>query len=66
MVVANLLAAPGKVTVTERAIHVRLAPAANRAEKAALRQMLIAVNDRKLTLPGDPKRLPLVFDLQVS
>lgn len=66
MVVANLLAAPGKVTVTERAIHVRLAPAANRAEKEALRQMLIAVSDRKLTLPGDPKRLPLVFDLQVS
>lgn len=65
-IVANLFAAPGKITVTERAIHVRLAPAANRSEKAAIRQLLVAINDRKLTLPSDPKRLPLVFDLQVS
>lgn len=65
-IIANLFAAPGKITVTERAIHVRLAPAANRSEKEAIRQLLIAINDRSLTLPGDPKRLPLVFDLQVS
>ena len=65
-IIANLFAAPGKITVSETAIHVRLAPAANRSEKEAIRQLLIAVNDRKLTLPSDPKRLPLVFDLQVS
>ena len=65
-VVANLLAAPGKITVTEGAIHVRLAPAANRSELVAIRQMLVSINARKLTLPGDPKRLPLLFDLQVS
>jgi hypothetical protein len=65
-VLANIFAAPGKITVTERAIHVRLAPAANRSEKDAIRGLLLAINDRKLTLPGDPKRLPLVFDLHVS
>lgn len=65
-VIANLFAAPGKITVTDRAIHVRLAPAANRSEKEAIRQLLVTINDRKLTLPSDPKRLPLVFDLQVS
>lgn len=65
-VLANIFAAPGKITVTERAIHVRLAPAANRSEKDAIRRLLLAINDRKLTLPGDPKRLPLLFDLHVS
>ena len=65
-IVANLFTAPGKITVTESAIHVRLAPAANRSEREAIRQLLLAINGRRLTLPGDPKRLPLVFDLQVS
>jgi hypothetical protein len=32
-VIANIIAAPGKVTVTDQAIHVRLAPAANRSER---------------------------------
>ena len=63
---ANIFAAPGKITVTERAIHVRLAPAANRSEKDAIRGLLVAINERRLTLPGDPKRLPLLFDLHVS
>jgi hypothetical protein len=64
-VVANLFAAPGRVSVTERMIHVRLAPAATPAERAALRELLVALNARKLTLPGDTRGLPLTFDLQM-
>ena len=64
-VLANLFTAPGKVTVTDRVIHVRLAPAANRSEREAIRHLLLAINERRLTLPGDPRGLPLHFDLQV-
>jgi len=34
--IANLLAAPGRVDVTPDTIRIRLAPAANRNERAAL------------------------------
>ena len=63
-VVANLLAAPGKVAVTDDAIHVRLAPAANVAERRAIRALFAALNQRNLTLPGDRDRLPLRLELQ--
>ena len=63
-VIANILAAPGKVTVTEQAIHVRLAPAANRSERVAIRHLFTAINKHGLVLPSDPKRLPLRFELQ--
>jgi hypothetical protein len=63
-VIANVLAAPGRVTVTDHAIHIRLAPAANRSERAAIRQLFTAINRRRLVLPSDPKRLPLHFELQ--
>lgn len=63
-VIANILAAPGKVTVTDQAIHVRLAPAANRSEREAIQHLFAALNQRGLVLPSDPKRLPLRFDLQ--
>jgi hypothetical protein len=63
-VIANILAAPGKVTVTDQAIHVRLAPAANRSERDAMQHLFAAINQRGLVLPSDPKRLPLRFDLQ--
>lgn len=65
-VVANLLAAPGQVIVTETAIRVRLAPAANRSERRAIDAMLAAFNQRGLTLPGDRRRLPLRFETQPS
>ena len=58
-VIANIFAAPGRVTVTEQAIHVRLAPAANPGERAAIRHLFTAINLRALVLPSDPKRLPL-------
>ena len=65
-VVANLLAAPGQVIVTEGAIRVRLAPAANRSERRGIDAMLAAFNQRGLTLPGDRRRLPLRFETQLS
>jgi hypothetical protein len=65
-VVANLLAAPGQVIVTEAAIRVRLAPAANRAERRAIEALFTVLNQRGLTLPGDRRRLPLRFEAQPS
>jgi hypothetical protein len=63
-VIANILAAPGRVTVTDQTIHVRLAPAANRSERKAIQHLLAAINQQALVLPSDPKRLPLRFELQ--
>lgn len=60
---ANLFAAPGTVVVTEHAIHVRLAPAANKAELVAIAQLFEQLNQRDLILPSDHKRLPLRFEL---
>ena len=64
--VANLLAAPGNVAVTGDAIHVRLAPAANRSERVAIGHLFTSFNARGLSLPGDSKRLPLRFSLADS
>lgn len=60
---ANLFAAPGTVVVTEQAVHIRLAPAANKAEIAAIAQLFEDLNQRKLILPSDHQRLPRRFDL---
>ena len=60
---ANLFAAPGTVVVTEHAVHVRLAPAANKAELVAIDQLFDQLNQRGLILPSDHKRLPLRFEL---
>ena len=60
---ANLFAAPATIAVSDHAIHLRLAPAANKAELVALRQLFAMLNQRGLTLPSDHKRLPLRFDL---
>ena len=63
--VANLFAAPGNVAVTEHAIQVRLAPAANRSERAAIQHLFDQLNQRGLILPSDHRRLPLRFEIQV-
>jgi hypothetical protein len=63
-VIANLFAAPGRVEVTPREIRVRLAPAANRSERAAMRRLLAEVNVLQLTLPRDVRQRPLRFELQ--
>lgn len=65
-VIANLLVAPGKIAVTRDAIHVRLAPAANVAERRAIKQLFATINRRNLTLPGDRHALPLRLDLHLS
>jgi hypothetical protein len=64
--VANLLSAPGSVAVTDVAVHIRLAPAATPAEQRAIQHLCTAINERRLTLPGDPKRLPLRFNLHLQ
>ncbi len=63
--VANILAAPGNVAVTDTAIHIRLAPAATKSERQAIQHLCVAINERGLVLPGDPKRLPLRFSLHL-
>ena len=64
-VVANVFAAPGRVDVTMSEIRVRLSPAANRSEHAAIQLLLANINARSLTLPGDARRRPLHFGLHI-
>ena len=63
---SNLFAAPATISVTDHAIHVRLAPAANKAELVAIGHLFTKLNQRGLILPSDHKRLPLRFDLARS
>lgn len=65
-VVANLLAAPGRVEVSPDQIRVSLAPAANRTERAAIAELLALASSWDLTLPGDQRSRPLRFQPQVS
>lgn len=65
-VIANLFAAPGRVDVTTSEIRVRLSPAANRSEHAAICRLLAEITARKLTLPGDARSRPLRFELHIS
>lgn len=61
---ANLLAAPGRIRVGASAIDVSLAPAATSSEREAFGVLLDEVNHRALTLPGDPARRRLRFEVQ--
>ena len=63
---ANLLAAPGHVTVGDAAIRVTLLSAANVAERKAIDAFLRGLTAQRLTLPGDPAARPLVFRSQQS
>jgi hypothetical protein len=65
-VIANVFAASGRVDVTADEVRVRLAPAANRSERPAIRWLLTHVTAMRLTLPGDAERRPLRFELQPS
>jgi hypothetical protein len=65
-VIANVFTAPGRVDVTTSEIRVRLSPAANRSEHAAIQRLLADITARKLTLPGDARHRPLRFELHVS
>ena len=63
---ANVLAAPGHVTVTDTEIEVALLCAANEAERKAIDAFLRGLTAQRLTLPGDSAALPLVFRSQIS
>jgi Transposase protein len=63
---ANLLVAPGRVRVNSSSIAVALAPAATAVERDAFGVLLDQVNRDRLTLPADPARRPLRFELQSS
>lgn len=65
-VIANVFAAPGRVYVSDGEIRVRLAPAANRSERSAIRDLLAQVTAMQLTLPRDARRRPLRFEVQAS
>jgi hypothetical protein len=65
-VIANVFAAPGRVDVTTSEIRIRLSPAENRSEHAAIQRFLADITARKLTLPGDARRRQLRFELHVS
>lgn len=58
---ANLFAAPGRISVAERRITITLSPAGTAAEQVAFNKLTDAVNRRRLTLPGDQERRRLCF-----
>jgi hypothetical protein len=63
---ANLLAAPGHVSVQGRRVYVELLPAGTARERAAFGVLLDHVNRLKPSLPGDRKHRTLVFRSQLS
>jgi hypothetical protein len=63
---ANLLAAPGHVTVSDSAIRVTLLCAANATERKSIDAFLRRVTAQRLTLPGDSAARPLAFRSQES
>jgi hypothetical protein len=63
---ANIFAAPGSVHVNERRITVALQPAGTKSELHAFGAFLGRCNRLRLQLPGDTKRRPLRFRLQLS
>lgn len=62
-VLANLFAAPGDVTVRQRSIIATLAPAANAAERTAIKAFLAALDGAHLHVPGDQAQRPIQFRL---
>jgi hypothetical protein len=63
-VIANVFAAPGRVDLRGEEIRVRLTPAANRNERAAIQWLLAQLTSMQLTLPRDRRRRPLRFEAQ--
>ncbi len=63
---ANLIAAPGDVRVTEKAITITLAPAGTADEQQAFQALSDFLNTSSMTLPGDEKSRPLRFRSQLS
>jgi len=63
---ANLLAAPGHVTVSDSAIRVTLLCAANATERKSIDAFLRRVTAHRPSLHGAPSARPLVFRSQGS
>jgi hypothetical protein len=62
---ANLFAAPGRITVHTATVTVVLQPAATATERKAFVKFLNRLNRLNLTLPGDASRRHLRFSVQV-
>jgi hypothetical protein len=60
-ILANLLAAPGDVSVGKKTVRVTLAPAATDREQHALRAFAEQLDQLDLRLPGDPASRRLSF-----
>jgi hypothetical protein len=60
---ANLLSAPGKLTVRDKSVAIRLAPAGTARERDAFVRFLRHVNRLKLQLPGNDVGRTLHFSL---
>jgi hypothetical protein len=58
---ANIFAAPGDLRVGEKTVTLNLKIAARNDEREAVDEFFEAVNNRNLTLPGDPKSRLLRF-----
>jgi hypothetical protein len=63
-VLQNVFTSPGHVRVGERTITVELMPAVTRSEYLALQALFASLDERQLTLPGDPRARALRFRLQ--
>jgi hypothetical protein len=58
---ANLFAAPGDLRVGKKSATLHLKFAARANERRAVAELFKIINNRNLTLPGDPKSRPLRF-----
>ena len=63
-VLANIFSSPGDIRVGKKSVTISLAIAARKDERQAIVQLFNAVNNWKLSLPGDPKQCPLRFKSQ--
>ena len=61
---ANLLAAPGHVSVSDSAIRVTPLCAGNAVRRKSIDAFLLRVTAQRLTLPGNPAARPLAFRSQ--
>jgi len=62
----NLFKASGSIRVSRRSVSIELDPAGTCNEKHAFAQMLESLNNRQLSLPGDPMRRRIRFKVQVA
>jgi hypothetical protein len=61
---ASLIAAPGTIRVSPRAVHVNLIPAATDHERAGIGVFLAQLSRLQLSLPGDPDRRAMIWSLK--